>query len=160
MTDIVKDVQVALQDAPGIQALVTEGLIGKDNAWVNGWIFAYDIIGKIENTQKCAVVVSYGGGWRAPEEGSQERFPIVVVDIWADPTRHPDNSVKVADAESKAFRVYSEIRKVLHLLERQNIVFNETPIASSEAMYEPDPIQKVTSGNGARFLRSRFSISY
>lgn len=164
MTDIVKDVQYALQEAPGIQALVVEPYIGKDAGWVNGWIFDSSLSTRIENTQRCAIVVSYGGGWRPPLDSNTVRFPLVVVDIWADPTRDTDNSVLTHDAKTKCFHIYSEVFKVLHLLDRSTddggaIYFDQTRIISSESLGEPD-LSWVQDGNGARMLRSRFGISY
>ena len=89
---------------------------------------------------------------------------MVVVDIWADPTRAAHNSVVTHDAKAKCFRIYEEVFKVLHLTKRstddgESIYFNQTRIISSEALGEPD-LSWVQDGNGARMLRCRFGISY
>lgn len=164
MTDIVKDVQYALQAAPGIQSLVVAPYIGKDAGWVNGWIFDSSLQVGMENSQRCAIVINYGGGWFPPLEGNTNRFPMVVVDIWADPTRGIDNSVTVDDAKSKCFKIFDEVFKVLHLVNRDTpsggaIFFDQTRIISSELLGEPD-LTKVDDGNGAKMLRCRFGISY
>lgn len=164
MTDIVAAVQTALQEDAGIQALVAAPYIGEDAGWVNGWIFDSTLGARIENSQRCAIVVSYGGGWNAPLDSNLVRFPLVVVDIWADPTRAADNSVLTHDAKAKCFRIYDEVFRTLHLLDRADssgefIYFGDTRIMSSEALGEPD-LQWVNDGNGARMLRCRFGISY
>jgi hypothetical protein len=164
VTDIVKDVQYALQESPSIQELVTSGLIGSGAGWVNGWIFDSDLSVRMENTQKCAIVVSYAGGHRALEPDSQTHIPLVVVDIWADPTREADNSVRVHDAKTKAFTVYDAVHKTLHLIDRGTssggaVFFDQTRIISSEVLGEPE-LNWVTDGNGTRMLRCRVGISY
>lgn len=163
MTDIVKDVQVELQNAPGIAALVAEGLIGKDTGFTKGWIFDSNLFVRMENSQKCSIVVSYAGGWNAPDSDSQTYFPAVYVDIWADPTRNADNSVKVQDARAKAFRVYEQVKKVLHLTRRSEnghpVRFNNTVISSSEILGEPE-LEKVSDGDGAYMMRLRVGISH
>lgn len=164
MTDIVEAVQTALQDDAGIQALVVAPYLGEDAGWVNGWIFDSALGTRIENSQRCAIVVSYGGGWNAPPDGNLVRFPLVVVDIWADPTRSADNSVLKHDAKAKCFTIYDEVYRVLHRVDRADdngdfIYFGGLRIISSESLAEPD-LQWVTDGNGARMLRCRFGISY
>lgn len=165
MSTIVKAVQQAIQDADNIQALVAEGVIGKDSGWVNGWIFDSALSVRMESTQKCAIVVSYGGGWLPPLEDGLTRFPRVVVDIWADPLRDASTgSVLEDDAADKAFRVYHEVRKVLHRIDRSgpggsSIYFGDLRISSSVAADEPE-LHKVTDGNGAKMLRCVFNITY
>lgn len=164
MTDIVAAVQQHLQQHPAVQALVQAPYIGKDSGWVNGWIFDSELSVRIENSQRCAIVISYAGGWRTAEEKSTTRFPSVAVDIWADPTRSADNSVLVHDAKTKCFRIYDAVFEALHLREITNedgsfLYFSDVRITSSESLGEPN-LQWVTDGNGARMLRAIFGISY
>ncbi len=164
MTDIVKAVQEGLQNAPAIQALVAPPYIGEDAAWDMGWIFDAKLRVTLENTQLCAIVVNYGGGWSPPNIHNTMRFPQVVVDIWADPTRNSDHSVKYDDARAKAFRVYEAVYKVMHTVNRSlpagtSIHWGDERIVSSEALAEPD-ITPVSDGNGAYMLRARFGITY
>jgi hypothetical protein len=163
-TDIVKDVQYYLQEQPEIQALVTPPYIGSDDGWVNGWIWDSNLQGRIENSQLCAIVISYAGGWVAPLDDHTVSFPAVVVDIWADPSRKEDNSVLVHDAKTKCFTIHAAVKKALHLNQKRSrsdasaIYFGNTRVTSSELLGEPD-LQWVTDGNGARMLRARYGIS-
>lgn len=157
--NIAKEVQIYLQSDPGIQALVVAPYIGKDSAWKHGWIFDSKLQVRMENTQRCAIVVSYAGGWTAPQDSNTFNFPQVVVDIWADPTRKSDHSVSVDDARDKCFTVYKKVFQALHLLDRRDIQFGDTRIISSEALSEPE-LSPVTNGNGAYMLRCRFGISH
>lgn len=164
MTDIVNAVQQALQEHPPIQALVAEPYIGSDAAWVNGWIFDSSLSTRIENSQRCAIVVSYGGGWNVPLDGNTVRFPQVIVDIWADPTRAADNSVSVDDAREKALKIYDAVFSLLHRVKRSTddggaIYFGGVRVITSESLGEPD-LQPVIDGNGAKMLRCRFGLSY
>lgn len=162
--DISQDVQFYLQNSPIIQSMVLEPYIGVDDAWVNGWIFDSDLQVRIENTQRCAIVISYGGGWSSPLDGNTAHFPIATVDIWADPTRKSDNSVAMDDAKYKCFAIHAAVYQALHLSEHQPltggqvIYFNQTRVTSSELLGEP-ALSWVTDGNGARMLRANYAIS-
>lgn len=162
MTDIAKDVQIAIQEHPAVQQLVASGVIGSDAAWVNGWIFDSDLQVVLENTQKCAIVVSYGGSWQAPPDSNTVRFPSVRVDIWADPTRDEDHSVKLNDAAAKCFAIYDAIFPLLHRPNRDtdsggSILLNGTRVTALESLAEPE-LSRVDNGNGARMLRGRFGL--
>jgi hypothetical protein len=162
--DIAKDVQYYLQSSPEVQSVVKEPLIGVDDAWVNGWIFDSKLSVRQENTQRCAIVVSYGGGWSSPLDGSTASFPVVVVDIWADPTRSADNSILKDDAKTKCFTVHAAVKRALHLAHHEAnsgeapIYFNQTRVTSSELLGEPE-LSPVSEGNGAYMLRCRYGIS-
>ena len=162
--DIAKDVQFHLQLSPLIQELVRFPFIGKDDAWVNGWIFDTNLKCVLENSQRCAIVINYAGGWTAPLEGNTVSFPIVLVDIWADPTRSEDNSVLFEDARLKCFKIHAAVKRVLHIVDRSSnsgeaVLFNTTRITSSELLTEPD-LSPVEDSNGAYMLRARYGISY
>lgn len=70
----------------------------------------------IENTGKSMIVISTENGWGANNHNTA-RFPTLVVDIWTDPTRNSDNSVKRQDAILKAEAVYLAVDKFLHLVD-------------------------------------------
>lgn len=164
MVDISKDVQYYLQHHPAIEALIASKAIGSDEAWVNGWIFDSNLQVRMENTQQCALVVNYAGGWSSPLEGNLAHFPMVVVDIWSDPTRKEDNSPKFDDAKTKAFDVFDAVFSALHLAHHETddgqvIYFNQTRVTSCELIGEP-LLSPVANGNGAKMLRCNFGISY
>jgi hypothetical protein len=163
-SDIVRDVQYYLQGSSPVQELVEPPYIGKDAAWVNGWIFDSNLKVAIENTQLCAVVVSYGGGWAAPQDDSTAEFPLIVVDIWADPTRADDHSVELEDAKTKCFAIHKAIKKALHFSQRVSpegsspLYFQNTRVTSSELLGEP-ALTPVLDGNGAMMLRCRYGVT-
>lgn len=163
MTDVSKAVQYALQEHPPIRDLVTQGVIGKDAAWVNGWVFDSSLRVVLENTQKCAIVVSYGGPWETPDPSNTFRSPSVAVDIWADPTRNPDNSVKFDDAKTKCFDIYDAVFSLLHRTNRDtasggSLFFDSLRVLASQSLGEPD-LTSVSDGNGAKMLRARFGLT-
>lgn len=164
MTDIVEAVQTRLQEFPPVQDLVTAELIGKDAGFVNGWIFDSSLSVSLEGKQKAAIVVSYGGGHDTPDPDSAVKFPVVVVDIWADPTRSDDGSVAVHDAKSKVFRVWDAVDAALHIQKRTEedgtaLFFGDVRIITSQRLGDPD-LQWVKDGDGARMLRCRYGITY
>lgn len=162
MTDISADVQYYLQHAPEIEELVTEPYIGVDEAYSNGWIFDSNLKVRLQNTQRCAIVISYGGGYRGfrlkPDTAG---YPLCIVDIWADPTRNDDFSVKTDDAKAKCFVIYTALKKVLnHPMNDMGapLYFDQTRITSSEIFGEP-VLSWVENGNGARMLRSTLAFT-
>src|SRR5690606_35499722 len=65
---------------------------------------------------KAMVVIFTDGGWGANNQNTA-RFPRLFVDIWANPTRNPDKSVQMKDADLKIESVYLAIDKYLHLVD-------------------------------------------
>lgn len=89
-------------------------LLGRSVSW-DTWIFSDDPVGvHIENTQKCLIVITENGTHAAPNEHNNARFPKLFVDIWADPTRNADLSVKKKDAKDKIEIILKQINKSLH----------------------------------------------
>jgi hypothetical protein len=70
----------------------------------------------IENTGTSMIVLYTEDGWGANNHNTA-RFPTLVVDIWSDPTRNPDKSIKWQDAGLKAEAVYLAVDKFLHLVD-------------------------------------------
>ncbi len=99
---------------PALQALDIMGKdTGADIVWPL-WVWADRPQRLIENTQKCGIVFSVGRPWTAPNGHNTMKFPTLVMDIWADPTRNSDGSVKKRDAEAKIEIVADVINKLLH----------------------------------------------
>jgi len=100
-----------IQDVP----LVT--LLGKSASWTS-WIFDQKPINvKVEGTSRCLIVVNEGKPWTAPNGHNTMKFPTLVVDIWADPTRNVDKSVKFWDASTKIEDIQDELDRLLHLVD-------------------------------------------
>lgn len=99
------------QDA-GLRALV-----GRSASW-DTWIFDENPINvKVENTSRCLIVVNEDGTWTSPNDHNTMTFPQLVIDVWADPTRNEDRSVKVNDAKSKIERIQKYLDKHFHLVD-------------------------------------------
>lgn len=88
-------------------------LLGSSPKW-DTWIFVDQPEVKIENTQKCLIVLDVYEPWASQNLHNTMEFPTVIVDVWADPTRNPDNSVKVDDAELKIDRINKVLKKHFH----------------------------------------------
>lgn len=91
-------------------------LIGRSEKWPDGWVFVDDIYARIEGTQRCAIVITEDGTWTTMNAHNTLRFPRVRVDIWADPTRNSDGSVRIKDAKFKIEDVAKIVDKVMHLV--------------------------------------------
>lgn len=94
-----------------------KALLGKSASW-DTWIFSEEMIGvKVENTSRCLIVVAEEDTWTSPNEHNTMRFPQVFVDIWADPTRNADKSVRTLDAKDKIEAIQPLIDRHLHLVD-------------------------------------------
>lgn len=91
-------------------------LLGKGTLW-DTWVFADKPSGKVENTGTSMVVISQQGSWTDPNEHNTLTFPQILVDVWSDPTRNADKSIRVLDADDKILAVHRVISKYLHVVD-------------------------------------------
>lgn len=95
-------------------------LLGRSKSW-DTWIFSDKPVGvKVEGTQRCLIVITEPEPWTAPNAHNTLTFPKLYVDIWADPTRNSDGSVKVDDAKDKIEVIVKHVRRHLHTVDMAN----------------------------------------
>lgn len=91
--------------------------LGRSASW-DTWIFDEDPVNvHVENTQRCLIVVSEGQPWSAPNGHNTIEFPTLTVDIWADPTRNSDLSVRLFDAKTKIENIKRLVDRHFHLVD-------------------------------------------
>lgn len=145
-------------------------LLGSDKTW-DTWIFADKPYVKIENTGKAMIVIQIDGGWSAPNDHNTMKFPRVFVDVWADPDRNPDGSVKKPNADDKIAKVHDAVMRYLHTVnmnrngkplvwgtKQQMDTYTGVVVAGSAKQNEPE-YSDVRDGNGARMASSRYGIN-
>lgn len=88
-------------------------LLGRSLNWPT-WIFADKPFVKIENSQRVLIVITQGDPWAPPNPHNTQTFPLLNVDVWADPTRNADKSVKEYDADDKIEAVVKHLNKHFH----------------------------------------------
>jgi len=98
-------------------AILESALVGSDAMWPVGWVFPDKPGVVIENTQLCAIVLWEDSPWTDPNPHNTVEFATLVVDIWADPTRNPDKSIKLDNAQDKIKRVAKTVTENFHLVE-------------------------------------------
>jgi len=98
-----------LAQDPAVRALV-----GHDSVWTDGWIFDSNIFARIENSQKCAIVLSEVTPYTNKNAHNTMDFATLAVDVWADPTRNADGSMRRDDADEKIEAVIKAAEKHLH----------------------------------------------
>lgn len=114
MTQLTLAMRNELAKDPAITALVGGGATFPD------WIFADKSYGKVENSQTSMIVISQDGQWAPPNQHNTMRFPRIFVDVWSDPTRNDDNSVRVDDADDKIEKLHTLISKHFHTVNMNN----------------------------------------
>jgi len=112
MTDLSLAVRNLLAQDQGLRAL-----LGRSQSW-DTWIFdEHPVNVKVENTGRCLIVVNEEDTWTTPNQHNTMRFPRLFVDIWADPTRNSDKSIKKFDAKKKIEDIQAFVDKHLHLVD-------------------------------------------
>lgn len=154
------------------QDTALRALLGRSASW-DTWIFSDKPVGvKVEGTQKCLIVINENGGHAAPNEHNTMRFPLMIVDVWADPTRNADGSVKQDDAKDKIEVIFARLKKHFHTvhLSRPNglpyiwgtdaQITQKTGsiVLGSIQLDEPD-YSPVLDGNGAWMGRVRYGVN-
>ena len=92
-------------------------LLGSSRSW-STWIFDQKPVGvKIEGTSRCMIVVNEFRPYTSPNPHNTMTFPQITIDIWADPTRNPDKSVKTWDADTKIEAIVKEVKAVMHTVD-------------------------------------------
>lgn len=94
-------------------------LLGRSQSWAT-WIFDERPVGvAVEGTSRCMLVINEARPFTDMNDHNTMRFPQLIVDIWADPTRDPsDKSVSVHDATRKIEAIIPHIDAVMHTVDR------------------------------------------
>lgn len=87
--------------------------VGSSPHWAT-WVFEDHPMVLLEYSQTCLIVISENGTWSAMESGFNVRYPLFRVDVWADPTRNPDNTVKAYDATDKIEAIFPFLQRHFH----------------------------------------------
>lgn len=151
-----------------VQKSSVTALLGSDE--LGPWIFVNQPEATIENTGEVMVVIYTEGGWGANDHNTA-RFPVLIVDIWADPTRHSDNSVRRKDADLKIEEVYLAIDKFLHLVNKSqpggsavvwgtaSEIANKTGVRIVESARQNEPsLSPAFDNEGALMGRVRYNV--
>lgn len=89
-------------------------LIAKSTMW-DTWIFDERPVGaRFESNGKALVVINEVGTYTSPNEHNRLQFPMLRVDIWADPDRKPDKTVLRDNAKQKILDIARQIDYTLH----------------------------------------------
>ena len=92
-------------------------LLGKSVSW-DTWIFDENPLNvHVENNSKVLIVVSEGDPWAPANQDNTMSFPTLIVDIWADPSRNSNKSVRQFDAKDKIEAVKALVDQHFHLVD-------------------------------------------
>lgn len=147
-------------------------LLARSAKW-DTWIFDENPVGsKIENTSKCLIVLTEGDAWSGANEHNTEWFPTLRVDVWADPSRTENGTVKTFDAKSKIERIARVVDRHFHrvhpwergepliwgtaeeISSKTGVVINTSKRATGSIIYSP-----IRDTDGAWMGRITYNIS-
>lgn len=118
MIRITRALRNMLVQTPEIQSRVQDKTIGSDATWATGWVFADMPEANIEKrSHQALIVVSYDGQWQEPNAHNTARFPRILLDIWASPTRQPGGSPRQPDADLLIEEIFEDIRPYIHTIQ-------------------------------------------
>jgi hypothetical protein len=124
MTDVSVAAQQILVQDPEV---LSSGLIGFDETWTQGWVFPEVPGALIENSEQCAIVIMETDPWTDANAHNRAEFATLTVDIWADPSRNADKSVRLEDAKDKIKAVAKIVDRNFHLV--------HPAVAASDPLY-------------------------
>ena len=147
-------------------------LVGSDPTWNDGWVFYDNIYVRLENSQTSAIVITENSTFSAPNPHNTMIFPRLVVDIWSDPTRAPENTIQAQDAKDKIEALHALVKTHLHTVNlsdnRGNTIYWGTPaeiatksgvaIAGSQLLSGPE-YSSLVDGNGAWMGRFVYGVN-
>lgn len=165
MTKLVYAAANFLAQQPSVTALVGEDDLG------DPMIYPNQPEATIENTGTSMIVLTSPDGWGANNHNTA-RFPILYVDIWSDPTRNSDLSVRRKDADLKIEEVFQAVDKFFHLVNASqpgglSVMWGSAEeletrtglrIISSARQNEPE-IRPAFDDEGALIGRIRYDVS-
>jgi hypothetical protein len=114
----------------------------------DGTPFLYNgnIYHRMAGTQSCAIVVSSGSGWAAPNTSNTAEFPRIQIDVWSDPPRDDQGQVtQPTEARTRAFAVYQQLNAHLHVPFSKLINFGGITAFGSIRLGEPGWLQNYDS---------------
>lgn len=82
--------------------------------YVQNRVFKHRLLDKVDGTGRTAIVVKHGVGWASPDTVQTIEYPVLVLDVYADPSRLVTGEINVADAEDKTWSVYRTLDRLLH----------------------------------------------
>lgn len=140
-------------------------VVGASNTFAH-WVFRDRLYVSVEGTGQVAVVLAERGGWAAPNPHNTMRFPVLQVEVYADPDRAADlNPVTPAyGAESKARAVFNAVDPYLHWVGRVNEQYwggtnTEQPLRVLGCTRAAEPsVDDVPDGDGLIRLLARYNI--
>lgn len=117
MTRLTLAARNMLVQVPEVKAMVSDTRIGSGSTWTDGWIFSDKPHANIEKRSHMALVVITEAPWQPPNTHNTMQFRLLLVDIWASPTRQPDGSPRKDDADNLIEEVFAAVRPYLHTVE-------------------------------------------
>jgi hypothetical protein len=182
VTRLTLDLRNLLVQTPEVLDYLEAKIIGRGQAFTDGWIFdsvPYTTIEK--KSHQALIVITQDGTWQAPNEHNNMRFVRVLVDVWASPTRKADGSVQTHDADYLIEEIMKSLWPYLHTVNMD--VAPDAPVVlgqpgkpriwgtaaqieartgslvlASQSLGEPQ-FSDVRDGNGARMGRYAFGVS-
>lgn len=105
------------------------------NGYVAGKVWKHRLEDSIDGTGGYAVVVSRTGGWAVPDSVKTAEYPKVRLELWADPTRNDDGTIRQADGETKAFGLFRAVDPLIH--GERDARWGELVVVSCQRWSEP-----------------------
>lgn len=183
MTRLTLDLRNLLVQTPEIQTFISDKVIGRGStAFTDGFVFDSTPFTNIEKkSHQAFIVIAHDGTWQAPNAHNNMRFPRIVVDVWASPTRKADGTPATTDADLLIEEVMAGIWPYLHTVNMdvppdapailgepgkpriwgtagQIATRTGSLVMASQSLGEPT-FTDVRDGNGARMGRYAFGVS-
>lgn len=152
--DIVQGAVKYLQAQPAVRA-VLGGYEGTDVAW----LFQHKMWVDVEGTSSTAAMIGRDGGWAGANLHNTMRFPMLTMEIWADPIR--DDGKNVVDPGEVYRRIeatFAVLDSFLHRPQGGEQRWGTVRTVSCVRMTEPT-IYEVPDGDGLLRLLTSYAVA-
>jgi len=103
---------------PEVKTRIIGGSIGSDPTWNDGWVFDTQIPVILDDKSAKAVIVFTEGNWQEPNPHNTAKFPLLMMDIWAAPTRDLENSIVSYDADDLIEDILKDVFPYFHTVNK------------------------------------------
>lgn len=114
----------------------------------------------VEGSGRLQLVVSTAGQWTVPLSQRTQRFPVLRVEAWSDPTRDSDGNVTIPDASRKARAALGAVIEALRMVNNGATWGADFFVLSCHVRTEPMEIPLPLGEDEMKRWRAEFAVTH
>jgi poly(3-hydroxybutyrate) depolymerase len=114
----------------------------------------------VEGSGTLQLVVSTAGQWTVPLAQRTQRFPVLRVEAWSDPTRNVDGNVTIPDASRKARAALDAVIEALRMVNNGQTWGDGFTVLSCHLRTEPVEVPLPIGEDEMKRWRVEFAVTH